>query len=71
MTNSPAPPADPTAEPNLTLLDGEIVELTLLLPGWQATALEATARSQGITTGQMVRRLIQEFFGKFAQPRSA
>jgi hypothetical protein len=57
-------------EPNLTLLDGEIVEFSVLLPGWQAAALEATARSQGLTTGQMVRHLIQEFFCKFAKPRS-
>jgi len=57
------------SEPNLTLLDGEIVEFSVLLPGWQAAALEATARSQGITTGQMVRHLIQDFFRKFAKPR--
>jgi hypothetical protein len=55
-------------EPNLTLLDGDIVEFSVLLPGWQAAALEATARSQGITTGQMVRHLIQDFFRKFAKP---
>jgi hypothetical protein len=59
------------SEPNLTLLDGEIVEFSLLLPGWQAAALEKTASGQGLTAGQMVRRLIQDFFSKFAQPRSA
>jgi hypothetical protein len=58
-------------EPNLTLLDGEIVEFSLLLPGWQAAALEKTASDQGLTAGQMVRRLIQDFFSRFAQPRSA
>jgi hypothetical protein len=58
------------SEPNLTLLDGEIVEFSVLLPGWQAAALEATARSQGLTAGQMVRHLIGEFFCKFAKPRS-
>jgi hypothetical protein len=60
-----------SSEPNLSLLDGEIVEFSLLLPGWQAAALEATARSQGLTTGEMVRHLIQDFFCKFAKPRSA
>jgi hypothetical protein len=59
------------SEPNLTLLDGEIVEFSVLLPGWQAVALEKTASGQGLTAGQMVRRLIQDFFSKFAQPRQA
>jgi len=68
--NIPKPNVDmDSSEPNLTLLDGEIVEFSVLLPGWQAVALEATARSQGITTGQMVRHLIQDFFCKFAKPR--
>jgi hypothetical protein len=59
------------SEPNLTLLDGDIVEFSVLLPGWQAAALEATARGQGLTTAQMVRRVISDFFSKFAQPRPA
>ena len=67
-----SPGTDPEfSEPNLTLLDGEIVEFSVLLPGWQAAALEAAARGQGLTAGQMVRRLIQDFFGRFAQPRPA
>jgi hypothetical protein len=48
----------------------EIVEMALLLPGWQASALETVARSQGLTAGQMLRRLIGEYFAKFAQPRA-
>jgi hypothetical protein len=52
-------------------LEDDIVELALLLPAWQAAALEATAHGQGLTSAQMVRRLIQEFFAKFAQPRPA
>ena len=58
-------------EPNLTLLDGEVVEFPLLLAGWQAAAVEATARSRGLTAGQMIRQLIQDYFARFAQPRSA
>jgi hypothetical protein len=61
---------DPS-EPNLTLLEGDIVEVSVLLAGWQANALEAAARGQGLTTGQMVRRLIHDYFGKFAHPRPA
>ena len=48
-----------------------VVELSLLLPTWQVAALEATAHNCGLTAGQMVRHLIREYFGKFAQPRPA
>jgi hypothetical protein len=39
-------------------LDGGMVELSLLLPQWQAEALETAARGQGLTAGQMLRRII-------------
>jgi hypothetical protein len=42
--------------------DHEVVELQLLLPRWQATALEAAARSRGMTTGQILRRVITDLF---------
>jgi hypothetical protein len=44
-------------------LHGEsgVVEISLLLPKWQATELEREAHDQGVTTGQMVRRLIGEY----------
>ncbi len=34
------------------------VELHLLVPGWQLAALERAARRQGLTVGQLLRRLI-------------
>ena len=40
--------------------DQEVVELALLLPLWQAMALEAAASRRGMTTGQMLRRVIGE-----------
>ena len=43
------------------MFDTEVVELSLLLPGWQAAALEATAHREGVTTAQMIRRIIQAF----------
>jgi hypothetical protein len=43
--------------------DQEVVELPLLLPRWQAAALEAAARRRGMTTGQMLRRVIGDLFG--------
>jgi hypothetical protein len=53
--------------PDLGAADADIVEVSFLLPGWQVAALEATAHAQGLTTGQMTRRLIQDFFSKFVQ----
>ena len=47
-------------------LDLEVVELPLLLPRWQVMALEAAARRRGMTTGQMLRRVITELFGNQA-----
>ena len=39
--------------------DGDMAELTLLLPGWEARRLEAAAHRRGLTTAQMLRRLIR------------
>lgn len=50
-----------TAQPN-----HEVVELALLLPLWQAMELEAAASKRGMTTGQMLRRVIGELLA--AQP---
>jgi hypothetical protein len=41
--------------------NGEMVELALLLPERQLQELEAVAHDQGLTTGQMIRRLIAAF----------
>jgi hypothetical protein len=43
-----------------TRIDQEVVELPLLLPRWQAMELEAAASRRGMTTGQMLRRVIGE-----------
>jgi hypothetical protein len=54
---------DRFAEPgpmDLGRLDDDIVELTVLLPGWQVGALEKAARFQGLTTAQLVRGLIRD-----------
>lgn len=42
--------------------DREVVELQLLLPWWQAAALEGAARARGMTTGQLLRRVITDLF---------
>lgn len=51
----------PTFQPAFAIRqDQEVVELPLLLPRWQAEELEAVARERGMTTGQMLRRVIHE-----------
>jgi len=47
--------------PELARLDQGMVELSLLLPQWQADALERAAHGRGLTTGQMLRRLIGNY----------
>jgi hypothetical protein len=42
----------------ITSFDNEVVELALLLPRWQAEALEEAAHNRGITAGQLLRKLI-------------
>ena len=42
--------------------DSDVVELPLLLPRWQVDALEEAANRQGMTTGQMIRRVISNLF---------
>jgi hypothetical protein len=54
---------DPPLASGPARLDQEVVELPLLLPRWQALALEAAARRRGMTTGQMLRRVISDLFG--------
>jgi hypothetical protein len=38
----------------------EVAEVSLLLPAWQMHALEAAARAQGLTAGQLLRRVIAQ-----------
>jgi hypothetical protein len=50
------PPAGPARD--AARLEGGMVELSLLLPQWQVEALETAAHGQGLTAGQMLRRII-------------
>ena len=50
--------------------DQEVVELPLLLPRWQAVQLEAVANRRGMTTGQMLRRVISEMLATQSGTRS-
>lgn len=55
----------------LNRMDFEVVELPLLLPRWQAAALEAAAGARGMTTGQMLRRYLAEMLAKPIEPTSS
>lgn len=43
------------------LMEGEVVELRLLLPGWQVTKLETVAHERGMTAAEMVRYMLRAF----------
>jgi hypothetical protein len=43
------------------LQPGDVVEVPLLLSARQMKALEEAAHHRGLTAGEMVRRLLQEF----------
>ena len=45
-------------------LEDEVVEVALLLPGWQAAALESAAHDCGLTAAEMVRSLLREYLGE-------
>ena len=42
----------------------DVTEISILLPGWQLAALESAAHSRGLTSGQLVRRLLREFINR-------
>ncbi len=54
-------PSRGTEEPCTPSLEGEVVELPLLLPGWQVTKLETAAHERGMTAAAMVRFLLRDF----------
>lgn len=48
-------------EDRVAWLDGQMAELSLLLPGPQAAALDRLACSCGLTVGQLIRRVIHDY----------
>jgi hypothetical protein len=54
------------------LLDREdVVEIPLLLQGWQMTALETAAHSRGLTAGEMVRDVLRDFLLRVSGPNDS
>ena len=52
---------DLTSRFNVPSPADEIAEVSLLLPRWQMDALESAAETQGLTAGQLLRRVIAQF----------
>jgi hypothetical protein len=52
----------PSAEALSDLPESDVIEVPLLLPGWQMSALERAAHKRGLTAGEMVRHLLRDFF---------
>ena len=43
------------------LAERDVVEVPLLLPGWQVAALATAAQDRGLTAGEMMRHLLRDF----------
>jgi hypothetical protein len=54
----------PEGPTTLELGSDEVIEVPLLLPGWQMSALEQAAHRRGLTAGEMVRSLLSDFFAR-------
>ena len=57
-TFDPAPGVEKTCIPSS---EADVVELPILLPGWQVMRLETVAHQRGMTAAAMVRNLLRDF----------
>jgi hypothetical protein len=46
--------------------DEDVVEIPLLIPNWQAEALESAAHQQGLTAGELIRHLLLDYLARHA-----
>jgi len=46
----------------------DVVEIPILVPEWQAAALEDAAHDRGLTVGELVRHMLADFFAKPCAP---
>jgi hypothetical protein len=46
--------------------DEDVVEIPLLIPNWQAEALESAAHDQGLTAGELIRQLLLNYLSRYA-----
>jgi hypothetical protein len=57
-------PESPSLGQDMFALDSEMIEVALLLPRWQALALQAFAKQRGMSAGQMLRRIVNAAVGQ-------
>jgi hypothetical protein len=50
-----------TLEQEVSRIDTDMAEVSLLVPHWQLAELQKLAEAQGLTLGQVLRRLINAF----------
>ena len=53
------------------LAERDVVEVPLLLPGWQVAALATAAQDRGVTAGEMMRRLLHDFIEDLEKRQSS
>lgn len=58
-----------TERTRLEVLDSEMTELSLLLPTWQAQALEQAAQAEGVTIAQYLRRILHRNLAQINLPQ--
>jgi hypothetical protein len=51
----------PGEEQEFDMLEREVMEIPLLLTGWEVSALETAAHQRGLTAAEMVRCVLREF----------
>jgi hypothetical protein len=48
-------------EKEFDMPEADVVEIPLLLAGWQVSALETAAHDRGLTAAEMVRHVLRDF----------
>ena len=51
----------PDRETEFDMPEADVVEIPLLLAGWQVSALETAAHDRGLTAAEMVRHVLRDF----------
>ena len=58
-------------EKEFDMPEADVIEIPLLLAGWQVSALETAAHDRGLTAAEMVRSVIRDFLSRVDQGRTA
>jgi hypothetical protein len=51
-------------EKEFDVLEADVIEIPLLLAGWQVSALETAAHDRGLTAAEMVRHVLGDFLAR-------